>query len=163
MKVVVVESPNHSARPADVAVSCVVLHSDAADDAKKTISWLRSKKSGVSYHALVDRDGTVYRFVGTGRKAWHAGDSAFVGVPHCNNYSLGLAFANKNDGVEPYTEQQYESGALVVLDWMHRFPAITPERVTTHAIVALPDGRKNDPLGFDLARFKALLRPVDEP
>lgn len=157
MKVVAVASPNHNARPKDVAVDCVILHADASADAKASVSWIKSKDSKVSYHVLVDRDGTVYRFVETTRRAWHAGASEFLGRKDCNSYALGLSLANKNDGKEPYTDAQYESAAMVILGWKSLHPAITNDRITTHAAVAVPAGRKTDPLGFDVERLKALL------
>jgi N-acetylmuramoyl-L-alanine amidase len=156
VKVVAVASPNHNARPAGTVVDCIVLHCDAARDAKASISWIKSKESKVSYHVLVDRDGTVYRFVETNRRAWHAGASEFMGRKDCNNYSLGLSFANDNAG-EPYTAAQYESAAIVVLGWMSLYPKITLDRITTHAAVALPAGRKTDPVGFDLERLRRLI------
>lgn len=156
MKVVAVASPNHNARPQGAVVDCIVLHSDASPTAKSSIDWIKRRESGVSYHTLIDRDGTAYKFVEPARRAWHAGPSEFRGRPDCNNYSLGLSFANKNDG-EPYTAAQYESAAIVVLGWMSMFPKITPDRITTHAIVATPAGRKTDPLGFDLERLRKLI------
>lgn len=154
---VAVASPNHNARPQGITVDTVVLHADASDKAQASVSWIRSKESKVSYHALIDRDGTVYRFVETIRRAWHCGKSSFGGLSDVNNFSLGLAFSNKNDGQEPYTDAQYESAALVIMAWMQLFPAITLDRITTHAAIALPIGRKNDPLGFDVERLKSLL------
>lgn len=157
MKLVAEASPNCNDRPRGVAVDCVVLHADASGDAKATRSWIKSKDSKVSYHVLVDRDGTVYRFVETSKRAWHAGASEYEGRKDCNNFSLGLAFANKNDGVEPYTDAQYESAALVILGWMSLHPRLTNTRITTHANVATPAGRKTDPLGFDLERLQSLI------
>lgn len=155
MKVVAVASPNFNKRPAPV--SCVVLHADAADRAQASVSWIKSPESKVSYHALVDRDGTVYRFVEPSQRAWHAGVSAFDGVSDVNNFSLGLAFANRCDGKEPYTDAQYETGAVLVREWMALYPAITLDRITTHEAIALPAGRKHDPGPlFDLARFLTL-------
>lgn len=156
MRTVAVASPNHNARPKGTVVDCVVLHSDASATARASIDWIKSKESKVSYHTLIDRDGTAYKFVQPSRRAWHAGPSEFQGRPDCNNYSLGLAFANKNDG-EPFTAAQYESAAIVILGWMSMYPQITPDRITTHAIVATPAGRKTDPVGFDIERLRALI------
>ena len=157
MKITAVASPNFSRRTRDIPVSCVVLHADASDSAAKSVSWIKSKESKVSYHVLVDRDGTVFRFVETQHRAWHCGASVFEGQSNVNDFSIGLSFANRNDGVEPYTDLQYEVGAVVCSAWMKVYPAITLDRITTHALVATPAGRKNDPRGFDLARFKALV------
>lgn len=155
MKVIAVASPNHNARPAGVSVDTLVLHADAAAQASSSVGWIRARESGVSYHALVDRDGTVYRFVETARRAWACGKSTFAGRSDVNDFSVSLAFANRNDG-EPYTELQYQVGAALTAEWMKKHPAITFERITTHAIIS--PGRKTDPFGFDLERFVALVR-----
>lgn len=161
MKITAQASPNHNARPKGMAIDTIVLHADAADNAKASISWIASPQSKVSYHVLIDRDGSVYRFVETARRAWHAGVSLFDGRSNVNDFSIGLAFANKNDGVEPYTDLQYEVGAAVAAGWIRVYPAITLERITTHAAVReawrkhYPDAEvKTDPKGFDLSRFR---------
>lgn len=156
MKITALASPNHGARPKDTAIDCVVLHADASSNAAASISWIRSEKSKVSYHSLIDRDGQVYRFVETSRRAWHAGVSEFMGRRNVNDFAIGLAFANKNDGVESYTDLQYQIGAAVVAAWMRVYPKITLDRITTHAAIA--PGRKNDPLGFDMPRFLDLVK-----
>ena len=157
MKRTAVASPHHSARPEGVTPRVIVLHADAATDAKASVSWIKAKESKVSYHALVDRDGTVYTFVDPSRKAWHCGVSEYQGVQNVNDYSLGLSFANVCDGVEPYTDAQYTAGADVVRDWMALYPTLSVEHITTHEATALPAGRKHDPGPlFDFARFAAL-------
>jgi AmpD protein len=146
-------SPNQSARPAGTTVSCVVLHADAAPNAQQSIGWISNPDSKVSYHVIIDRNGDIYSLVPPTRKAWHAGVSTFMGVPNCNNYSVGVCFANKNDGKEPFTGEQYTAGATYVAGLMRTFPAITLDRITTHALVARPLGRKTDPLKFDFPQF----------
>lgn len=156
------QSPNWNHRPVGTAIDCVVLHATADTDTRASVDWCCEPKSKnpdpVSYHAIVDRDGTLYALVDTDHRAWHAGVSAFNGRPNCNNYSIGLSFANRNDGREPYSDAQYDVGAAVVAGYMKKYPAITLERITTHAIVALPLGRKTDPLAFNLSRFLILVQ-----
>lgn len=152
-------SPNQNARPAGAVVSCVVLHADAAPSARQSIGWMQKAESRVSYHVLIDRNGDIYSLVSPSRRAWHAGVSSFMGIPNCNDYSVGVCFANKNDGREPFTQEQYTAGAQYVAGLMRDYPRITLDRVTTHALVARPLGRKTDPLAFDLSRF---LRQVED-
>ena len=144
MTTVSVPSPNFNARPHG-EVSCVVLHATADRDTRSSLAWLRDPQSKVSYHVVVDRDGTVYDLVPPGRRAWHAGVSMFEGRQNVNDFSVGLSFANVNDGHEPYAEQQLASGAAVIADWMRRYPAITTDRITTHRVIA--PTRKTDPAG----------------
>lgn len=160
-------SPNHNPRPVGMPVDTVVLHADAAADAKASISWIRAAESKVSYHVLIDRDGTAYRFVEVTQRAWHAGKSIYERRNDVNNFSIGLSFANKNDGVEPYTDVQYDVGAALVAGWMKVYPAISTRRITTHAIIrqAYRDAHpaenveeKHDPGPmFDMPRFIALV------
>lgn len=150
-------SPNHSPRPKGTVVDCLVIHADGAAKASASVSWIRSKESKVSYHVLIDRDGSVYSFVPLDRKAWHAGVSEYRGRKNVNDFSLGMAFSNRNDGLEPYTDMQYQVGAAIAAEWMQRFPAVTLDRITTHAAIA--PGRKTDPGPcFDLLQFVALVR-----
>lgn len=150
---------NDNARPASAVVDTIVLHADAGKRASATVSWIEDDGSDVSYHSFVERDGDLHRFVEPERRAWHAGKSAFHGRADVNHFSLGLAFANRNDGVEEYTELQYQVGAAEAAHWMRTFPAITMDRITTHEHVALPAGRKHDPgPRFDMAKFKRYVR-----
>jgi AmpD protein len=138
-------------------VDAIVLHATADRDTEQSVEWCcepaPKNPNPVSYHAIVDRDGTVFSLVDTAKRAWHAGVSSFNGRPNCNDYSIGLSFGNDNEG-EPLTDMQYAVGAALCAGYMRRYPAITLDRITTHALVALPPGRKTDPAPpFDLPRF----------
>lgn len=137
-------SPNHSGRRGS-EVSLIVLHCDASANERGTISWIQSAESKVSYHALVRRDGTVETFVPYDRMAWHAGPSKYNGRKHCNLYSIGLAFANRNNGREALTQEQIVSMQELVADIRRRYG---PLPVATHAEIAVPRGRKADPDGL---------------
>jgi N-acetyl-anhydromuramyl-L-alanine amidase AmpD len=149
-------SPNFNARPASAAVSAIVLHADADRRVETTLEYITQRASRVSYHVVVSRTGNVFDIVDPRRRAWHAGVSALEGRPDCNDYSVGVCLANVNDGREPYPERQLLVAAEVCALLMRQFPAITLERITTHAIVALPPGRKTDPAppSFELAPFR---------
>jgi N-acetylmuramoyl-L-alanine amidase len=138
-------SPNWNARPHGAIVDCIVLHADAAPTVASSLSWILSKQSRVSYHYLLGRLGDVYECVAPERRAWHAGVSSFLGRANCNDYSIGVSFGNLSDGLEPYRDDQLEAGIQLCVDLMLQWPAITVERITTHAAVALPAGRKSDP------------------
>lgn len=153
MKLILRPSPNFSDRPAGATVNCVVLHATAGPDAQQDLNWLCNKASKASSHALIDRDATVYSLVDVNKKAWHAGVSSFNGQPNVNDYSIGIELANDNEG-EPYPEAQLAVCAALVANYIKKFPAISIDRITTHAKVAIPVGRKTDPFGFDLPAFK---------
>lgn len=133
-------SPNHNAR--SHPIRAVVLHCDASPRESATLSWTSTPKSKVSYHVLVGRDGTCYRLVDDKRRAWAVGKSAWRGVKDVNGVSLNLAFSNRNDGNELLTPPQVVSAKRVIAEWKAKWLI---EDVTTHAIVARPIGRKNDP------------------
>lgn len=136
-------SPNHSARGADIRA--IVIHADAATNAAGTISWIQSPMSGVSYHYLVDRDGTVYQFVEDERKGWHAGRSAWEDVTDVNPVSLGVSFSNDQQG-EAFTEEALAAGAELCAQLCKTYHIpIDATHLTTHAAVARPPGRKTDP------------------
>lgn len=141
-------SPNHSPRGAPV--TAIVLHCDAAAKVESSLDWIRRPESKVSYHVLVDRDGTVYAVVNPDRKAWHAGVSVFQGQSDCNRYAVGVSMANRNDG-EAYPEAQLAAVADVCALLCQHY-AIPVIRITTHAIVA--PTRKTDPKGLDLLAFQ---------
>jgi N-acetyl-anhydromuramyl-L-alanine amidase AmpD len=141
MTVIKYPSPNQSARPDGTAIDCIVIHADAGKTDQGTISWILKRKSNVSYHYLVTRQGVVYQFVDDDQKAWHAGVSEFKGRKFCNNYSIGVSFANDQKG-EAFTSGQVDAGVALVADLCRTY-GIPVERVTTHAVVS--PGRKVDP------------------
>lgn len=151
-------SPHHSARPSPGLVSGIVLHADAGASDAGTLSWCAAPHSRVSYHYLVGRDGTVYRLVPEARRAWHAGVSAAAGRENCNDWTVGVACANRQDG-EPFPEAQVAALIRLVCEIRRRHPAVTLDRVLTHEQVARPEGRKTDPGPlFPLARVLAAIR-----
>lgn len=157
-----------------IEVNTLVLHADAAARVSQSIAWMLDDESDVSYHVIIGRTGHVYLVVPFDNVAYACGVSEFAHAtvypavpnkagqyrPSINLTSISLCFANKNveDDGELYTDAQYEVGAKVAADIMRKFPRITLARITTHAIVAKPDGRKTDPIEFDLERFKSLVR-----
>lgn len=133
-------SPHFNSRPKGAAIRLICLHADAGASDKGTLSWLAAEESKVSYHILVGRDGTAYEVVDPRKRAWHAGKSVWKGASNCNDYSVGVAFANRHDGTEPLTDAQLATMLDVVRDLAGRFPIAD---VVTHAMIA--PSRKTDP------------------
>ena len=129
----------------------IVLHADASPNERGTIRWLMDPASKVSYHVLIGRDGTIYRIIPPGRRAWHAGVARWEKQTDVNSISLGLAWANKNDKIEPLTQAQIAAAHGVLTEWRAVFGNLP---VTTHALIA--PGRKTDPNApnFRLADFQ---------
>lgn len=147
-------SPNHSARRAPV--SAIVLHADASSRVESSLDWIRRAESKVSYHVLIGRNGKVFHVVNPDRKAWHAGVSSMDGVANVNEFAIGVCLSNRNDGNEAYPITQLGAAADVcaVLCGVYGIPV---DRITTHAAVATPAGRKTDPKGLDLVQFQAMV------
>lgn len=79
-----------------------------------TDSWFRNPASQVSAHFGTGRDGTLYQWVSTGDRAWHA--------MAANSYSIGVE--NEGDSGEELTALQLEVLAEL-LAWAHdQYPDI---------------------------------------
>lgn len=141
----------------------VVLHATAGSTLLGALQTLRDR--GLSYHFLIDRDGSVIQAVDPKRVALHAGSSygpleAAAGVSRrqdkdgffeagcsVNPCSIGISFVNRNDGKDPYTAAQATACTALIERLKVQFPSLV--HLSTHALVS--PGRKNDPLGFDAA------------
>jgi len=105
----------------------------------------------VSSHLFVRRDGELIQFVSLDKRAWHAGESSFMGRDNCNDYSIGIELEGTDD--EKYTHHQYDKLAAVTIVIMQNYPGITHENVCGHCDVA--PKRKTDPgLSFDWVRYR---------
>jgi AmpD protein len=106
----------------------------------ETIVRMRDPASRVSYHCLIDADGTRCTLVPDAQVAWHAGASRFLGRDRCNDFLLGVAFAGDTYAA-PLTPAQLASA----LEWLA--PRWSPlgwgtERITDHRQAS--PGRKRD-------------------
>ena len=153
-------SPNYNNRPEGTIVDMIVLHADASKSLRGSLDWIRDPRSRVSYHYLIGRLGNVYECVQPSKRAWHAGKSAYQGRPDCNDHSIGVCLSNDQLG-EPFTEAAIEAAIRLCAALILRHPGITVDRITTHADVALPKGRKHDPGPlFPLATFLDRVRAL---
>jgi N-acetylmuramoyl-L-alanine amidase len=149
-------SPNKSARPEGVPIDTIVLHATVGkfDGA---IAWCMSPQSKVSYHYIISKTGEVRQLVPLHRQAWHAGVCRMtIGgktVQNVNARSIGIALENRNDGVDPYPDDQV--GALINLIEQLKGQVRSLRYLVSHAEVAYPRGRKSDPKGLNLAPIRA--------
>lgn len=139
----VVPSPNHGERlgpPPDM----LILHYTGMETASAALQRLANPLSEVSAHYFVFEDGRVVQMVPEGRRAWHAGLSAWSGERDVNARSLGIEIANAGHagGLPPYPERQVEAVIALARDLTARW-SIPPERVLAHSDIA-PE-RKEDP------------------
>lgn len=152
-----VPSPNFDDRPINTTVSCLVLHSTVEPTTEGTIGIFLDPARKVSAHFVVGKDGRVVQMVPIEKRAWHAGASVLEGVPKVNDYSVGIEMVNLNDGKDPYTEPQILAVAGI-LRFLRSHHDIPDGRVVSHAQIALPPGRKSDPVKFDFDRVRLLAR-----
>ena len=161
-------SPNCDARPQGETVSLLVIHNISLPpgqfggegvvrlftnrlDFSEHPYYETLRGTRVSAHFLIRRDGELVQFVPCGRRAWHAGVSAWKGRERCNDYSIGVELEGTDE--LPYTDAQYRQLARLTSALRRRYP-ITD--IVGHADVA-PD-RKTDPgPAFDWGRFRTLL------
>ena len=120
----------------------------------------------VSYHTIIDRDGTVIYIVPPEKRAYGAGNSVFNGpngpetattnpafASSVNNFAYHISLVTPSDGQDNasnhsgYTDAQYKS-----LAWLIARTTIPEERITTHAAVDR-SGSRQDPRSFNWAHF----------
>jgi len=144
-------SPNFTAAPAHERLGVLVHHSVMPFDA--TIARMLDPGAEVSYHCLIDVDGTRCTLVADEYIAWHAGASRFLGRARCNDFLLGLAFAGDTYAA-PVSPAQRDSA----LEWLatrwSRY-GWTLERIIDHRQVA--PGRKDDLNPAEWERFRAAI------
>ena len=137
-------SPNFDPRPEGAAVDMLVLHYTGMISRAAALARLCEPSSRVSAHYTIDEDGTVYRLVDEGTRAWHAGEAFWAGATDVNSRSIGIELVNPGHefGYRPFPAPQMAAleelaGAIVA-----RHP-IPPDRVLGHSDVA--PHRKCDP------------------
>lgn len=150
-------SPNMDERPLGTVLSCIVLHATVAPTLEETEKIFLDPARKVSAHFVVGKEGTVVQMVPIERRAWHAGVSVLDGVEHVNDFSVGIEMVNLNDGSDPFPDAQYQAVSGLIRFLRAYFPIPDP-RIVSHAQIALPAGRKSDPLGFDFEKVRALAR-----
>ncbi len=153
-----VPSPNCDERPDGVQPDLIVVHGislppgefggpwidalftnrldPAAHPAFAAVAGLR-----VSSHFLIRRDGELVQYVSINRRAWHAGDSRYLGRERCNDFSVGIEVEGADE--VPYTPGQYEMLARLVRALREAVPSLGEAAIVAHSDVA--PGRKSDP------------------
>jgi len=156
-------------RPLTPSPKLIVLH-ETVISAPQTVALFQTNHpeddQQLSYHLLIDRDGSRLRVVPDQKRAFGAGMSAFgdvtlrpkpTSVGSINNIALHVSLVSPEDGRDDrdahsgYTDPQYKALAGQVLLWQAAF-GIPMTRVTTHAAVDRSHSRY-DPRSFRWDRF----------
>jgi len=153
MRILERPSPNHDSRPGDGVVDMLILHYTGMRSATEALDRLCSPAAKVSSHYVIDEDGTLWRLVPEGRRAWHAGVAWWSGRRDINGASVGIELVNPGHefGYRPFPEPQMSALETLAGDILRRH-AIPPHHVLGHSDVA--PQRKTDPGElFDWARL----------
>jgi N-acetylmuramoyl-L-alanine amidase len=144
------QSPNVSSRA--IKPEGIVLH-HSAGSFKGSVSWCSQSKSQVSYHCIVDLDGTRVNLALPTQRAWHAGESSYKGRKDCNSFMVGIAVSGDTTKRE-LTQQEVESVAEWCVNIMKKY-SIAITAITTHREIS--PKRKND---VDLRAEKAIIDEI---
>lgn len=149
MRIVVIPSPNHTARYKPGPRLIVLHHTATAPNSGRAVAMMFANKDvEVSAHEVVDTDGTDYHCVGWDRRAWHAGTGSWHGESDVNSLSLGIEIINRGDGKTPYPDKQLKSVATLIRRMQGKYKAIQPWNIVDHESVSAAgkiDLRKNFP------------------
>jgi N-acetyl-anhydromuramoyl-L-alanine amidase len=161
-------SPNFGPRPNAQAVDLIVLHSISlppgiyggeevqqlmtnqldwqSHDYFKSIEGMQ-----VSSHFYIRRNGELWQFVSVDDRAWHAGQSSYLGRDSCNDFSVGIELEGQEGAA--FEPPQYESLVSLCATIAEAYPV---QQIAGHEHIA--PGRKFDPgAGFDWVFLQQML------
>jgi len=153
-----VPSPNCDARPPGASLDLIVLHGISLPPGSFGGPWIDAlfvnrldpgahpyfaaiARLEVSAHVLISRDGALTQYVGFEQRAWHAGESQYLGRARCNDFSIGVELEGADD--VPYEPAQYATLARLVRALRAEYPTLRDAPLVGHSDVA--PGRKTDP------------------
>ncbi|OAV15846.1 N-acetylmuramoyl-L-alanine amidase AmpD [Moraxella catarrhalis] len=107
----------------------------------------------VSAHLFIERGGSVTQFVNFNDRAWHAGQSTYLGHQNCNDFTIGIELEGADD--MPFEAAQYQVLGQIIVAIYDAYPA-TRRHLMGHSDIA--PHRKTDPgKYFDWQTLRALV------
>lgn len=86
------ETLNHGRQT--ITPKYIVLHYDGGANLTHTINYLKTRS--LSYHLLIDRDGSITQGVPFNKRAWHAGLSNYRKMAtDLNSHAIGISMGNR--------------------------------------------------------------------
>ncbi len=133
------QTPNISL--ASITPIGVVLH-HSCGSFLGSVDWCLRSMSKVSYHCIINLDGSRVQLAKDNQRAWHAGKSSFKGKSDCNGFMLGLAFSGDTN-IRELTNDEINSAVEWILERIQKFNWPKDlSTITTHRAVS--PGRKDD-------------------
>ena len=167
----IMKSPNFDSRPKGTKIDLLVLHNislpegnfggeeienlflNQLDTSKKIFKPLLNLK--VSSHFLIKRTGSLIQFVSLQDRAWHAGESSFLGKVRCNDFSIGIELEGTD--FEKFNDAQYDTLENLIISIKNFLPDLSS--ITSRSFIA--PGRKTDPGPyFDWDRVREAVETV---
>ena len=151
----ITKSPNFDSRPKNTTIDLLVLHNislpegiyggeeieklflNQLDTSEKIFKPLVNLK--VSSHFLIRRTGSLVQFVSLQDRAWHAGESSFLGRVRCNDFSIGIEIEGAD--FEKFNGAQYDTLESLIISIKNFLPGLSS--IASHSFIA--PGRKTDP------------------
>ena len=118
----------------------VIIHHTAQNSCDQTLQTFTLKRTQVSAHYVICRDGTIHHMLNDYLRAWHAGSGRWGNLTDVNSTSIGIEL--DNNGFEPFANAQIQS-LLSLLGDLKRAHGIPAANFIGHADIA--PTRKNDP------------------
>ena len=118
----------------------VIIHHTAQISCRQTLETFTLKRTQVSAHYVICRDGTINHMLNDYLRAWHAGIGHWGNLTDVNSSSIGIEL--DNNGFEPFADAQINS-LLTLLGNLKRAYSIPAANFIGHADIA--PVRKDDP------------------
>lgn len=107
----------------------------------------------VSAHLFIERDGNVTQFVNFNDRAWHAGNSQYLGRENCNDFTIGIELEGSDD--TSFENIQYQVLSQIIVAIHHAYPK-TRRHLMGHSDIA--PKRKTDPgIFFDWQKLRSMI------
>lgn len=153
-----INSPFFNCRPEAINIDLLVIHNISLPPKQYGGAFVKQLFTGtldtqvdpifaelshyqVSSHFFIDRKGKITQFVSCDDRAWHAGQSNFMGREACNDFSIGIELEGCD--TDYFTIHQYESLTSLTQAIITFYPIQT---ILGHSDIA--PQRKTDPGPF---------------
>jgi N-acetylmuramoyl-L-alanine amidase len=118
----------------------IIIHHTAQDSLQQTIKTFTLKRTQVSAHYVISRNGNIVQMLNDYLRAWHAGNANWGKTTDINSSSIGIEL--DNNGNEPFSDSQIKS-LLTLLSKLKKDYNIPTQNIIAHSDIA--PSRKVDP------------------